>query len=136
MSKYKIWNRLDTVYTYGPPYKFTPEQWMDKYPWAEVSPGVISGEGAINGAFCMPLAEMVSQATKDGCDFSACTNDEEALATLEAFEDFREAESKAKAIEEKQTKAFNEELSATALASIAASMEFQNMMMLPDEEDI
>ena len=136
MSKYKIWNGTDTIYTYGPPYKFTPEQWMEKYPWAEVSPCVISGEGAINGAFCMPLAEMISQATKDGCDFSACTNDEEALATLEAFEDFREAEAKAKAEEAKATKAFNEELSATALASIAASMEYQNMLTLEDVEEV
>ena len=134
MSKYQIWNETDTVYTYGPPYKFTPEQWMEKYPWAEVSPCVISGEGAINGAFCMPLAEMISQATKQGCDFSACATDTEKLAVLEAFEDEQEAIAKAKAAETKEVKAINDELTAMSLASIAASMEYQNMLTLPDEE--
>ena len=136
MSKYQIWNGTDTVYTYGPPYKFTPEEWMDKYPWAEITPCVISGEGAINGAFCMPLAEMISQATKQGCDFSACTNDAEALATLEAFEDACEAEAKAEAEKAKADKALNEEMNATSLASIAASMEYQNMLTLEDVEEV
>ena len=134
MSKYQIWNGTDTIYTYGPPYKFTPEQWKEKYPWSEITPCVISGDGAINGALCMPLAEMIIQAARNGCDFSACTTDAEKLATLEAFEDEQEAIAKAKAAEAKEIKAVNDELTAMSLASIAASMEYQNMMTLPDEE--
>lgn len=136
MSKYILWNKTDTIYTFGPPYKFTPEEWAAKYPWCEVDACVISGEGTINGAFCMPLSGMVASATKQGCDFSACTTDEEKLATLEAFEDAREAEMQAKAQEAAEAKAMNDELNATSLASIAASMEYQNMLTLPDEEEI
>ena len=134
MGKYKIWNGTDTVYTFGAPYKFTPEQWMEKYPWSEAEPCVISGEGTINGAFCMPLSNMVANAAKMGCDFSACTTDEEQLAVLEAFEDAKEAEARAKAEEEAIAKAAAEEMNAASLASIAASMEYQNMLTLPDEE--
>lgn len=137
MSKYQIWNGIDTIYTYGPPYKFTPEMWLAQYPWAEISPCVISGDGAINGAFCMPLADLVVQAANRGCDFSTCTTDAEKLATLEAFEQeeaTKEAEARKKAEEAKVAKALNEEMNATSLASIAASMEYQNMMTLPDEE--
>lgn len=130
MSKYKIWNGTDTIYTYGPPYKFTPEEWMEKYPWSEVTPCVISGEGAINGALCMPLSNMISQAQKEGCDFSNCNTDEEKLDAIEAFEINRAAEAAAKAAEA----AMSEEMNTASLASIAASLEFQNMMSLPDEE--
>ena len=117
MAKYKIWNKTDTVYTFGAPYKFTPEQWMEKYPWSEVEPCVISGEGAINGAFCMPLSNMISNATKMGCDFSACATDEEKLATLEAFEDARNAEAAEYVSNEER---------------IAAALEAQNMMAMED----
>ena len=71
---------------------------------------------------------------KEGCDFSTCTTPEEKLATIEAFEDAREATARAKAEEDAANKAANEELNASSLASIAASMEYQNMMTLPDEE--
>ena len=130
MSKYKIWNGTDIIYTYGPPYKFTPKEWMEQYPWAEITPCVISGEGAINGALCMPLANMISQAQKEGCDFSNCNTDEEKLDAIEAFEINRAAETAAKVAEA----AMNEEMNAASFASIAASLEFQNMMSLPDEE--
>ena len=135
MSRYKIWNGTDDVYTYGPPYKFTPEQWREKYLWSEVEPCVISG-GTVNGALCMPLTELLSQASKDGCDFSACTTDEEKLAAIEAFEDAREAAANAKAAEDAQTKAVNDELTVMSLASIAASMEYQNMLTLEDTEEV
>lgn len=134
MSKYKIWNKTDTIYTYGPPFKFTPEEWSAKYPWSEIAPCVISGEGAVNGAFCMPLDDMVAQAKREGCDFSACTNDEEKLAAIEAFEEAREAEMRATAQEKAAVEAENATITADSLASIAASMEYQNMMTLEDVE--
>ena len=136
MSKYKIWNGTDTVYTFGAPYKFTPEQWKEKYPWSEVESCVISGEGAINGAFCMPLSNMIANATKMGCDFSTCTTDEEKLATLEAFENAKEAEAAEAARVAAENEAATAKMNASSLASIAASMEYQNMLTLPDEEEI
>lgn len=139
MSKYQIWNGTDTIYTYGPPYKFTPEMWRAEYPWSEISPCVISGEGAINGSFCMPLADMVAQATNRGCDFSKCTTDSEKLATLEAFEQeeaTKEAELAAALEESKRNDAVSNEMTATSLASIAASMEYQNMLTLDDVEEV
>ena len=134
MSKYKIWNKTETVYTYGPPFKFTPEEWSAKYPWSEIATCVISGEGPINGAFCMPLDEMVAMASRDGCDFSTCTTDEEKLVAIEAFEKAREEEAKAAAQEKAATEAQNAAINADSLASIAASMEYQNMMTLEDVE--
>lgn len=134
MARYKIWNGTDTVYTFGAPYKFTPEEWRAKYPWSEIDPCVISGEGAINGAFCMPLSNMIAQAAKQGFDFSACTTDEEKLATLEAFEDAKSAEAAEAARLAAEAEAENAKLNADALASIAASMEYQNMLTLEDVE--
>lgn len=120
MARYAIWNGTDTVYTYGPPYKFTADEWRAKYPWSEVATCVISGEGAINGAFCMPLADMVAMKTREGCDFSACTTDEEKLAAIEAFED-------AQAAAAAETVSTDER--------IAAALEYQVMASLPDEEE-
>lgn len=131
MSRYKIWNGTDTIYTFGPPYKFTPDAWRAKYPWAEVATCVISGQGTINGAFCMPLENMVATATAKGCDLSGYTTDEEKLAAIEAFEDEQAAEAAAKAEEEAATAALN----ASSMASIAASLEYQNLLTLDDAEE-
>lgn len=130
MSKYIIWNGTDTVYTYGPPFKYTAEQWLAQYPWAEVAPCVISGEGAINGAFCNPLPDMLSTYAKQGVAFTDEMTDQEKLDAIEAWED-------AKAVEAAQVAAdakANEELNAVSMASIAASLEYQNMMTMEDVE--
>ena len=105
----------------------TAEQWISRYPVAGV-PGitVICADGEINGAFFGTLGQMVKMAENDGWDFSGCTTDQEKLAHYEAWEDSKNAPS---------TEISNEELTATSLASIAASMEYQNMMTLPDEEE-
>ena len=62
---------------------------------------------------------------QQGCDFSACGTDQEVLDTIEAFEDAQNAPGEAVS---------NEELTATSLASIAASLEYQNMLTLDDAE--
>jgi len=134
MSKYKIWNGTDTVFTFGPPYKFTPEQWKAKYPWSEVDPCVLSGEGVINGALCMPLSSMVARASAEGCDFSQCVTDQDKLDAIEAFEKAREAAAAEASKAAAESEAVNAEMTATALNSIAASMEYQNMMTLEDVE--
>ncbi len=134
MNKYAIWNKQDHILTpVGE--VLSAERWIQRYPIAGLDNiTVICAAGEINGAFFGTLGQMVSMYEKQGCDFSACNTPEEKLAAIEAFEDAREAEAKAKAEEEAATKAATEELNASSLASIAASMEYQNMMTLPDEE--
>ena len=134
MKKYAIWNKKDPILTpIGE--VLTAEKWIERYPIAGVeSITVVCAAGEINGAFFGTLGQMVDMYTKQGCDFSACETAEDKLAAIEAFEDAREAEQAAQAKAQAETMAANEELTATSLASIAASMEYQNLLTLDDTE--
>lgn len=134
MSKYAIWNKKDPILTpIGE--VLSAEKWIERYPVAGVeSITVICAGGEINGAFFGTLGQMVDMYAKEGCDFSACETAEDKLAAIEAFEDAREAEAAAAAQEAAATEATNAEMTATSLASIAASMEYQNMLTLEDVE--
>ena len=134
MKKYAIWNKKDPILTpIGE--VLTAEKWIDRYPIAGVeSITVVCAGGEINGAFFGTLGQMVDLYTKQGCDFTTCETAEDKLAAIEAFEDAREAEQIAKAKAQAETTAANEELTAVSLASIAASMEYQNMLTLDDVE--
>lgn len=134
MNKYAIWNKKDPILTpIGE--VLTAEQWIDRYPIAGVpSITVVCAAGEINGGFFGTLGQMVDLYTKHGCDFSACKTAEDKLAAIEAFEDARESEQAAQAKAHAEATASNEELTATSLASIAASMEYQNMLTLDDTE--
>lgn len=136
MGKYAIWNKKDPILTpIGE--VLTAEQWIDRYPIAGVeSITVICAGGEINGAFFGTLGSMVDMYKKQGCDFSACTTAEEKLAAIEAFDDAREAEAAAQAKAQAEQEAVNAELNAASLASIAASMEYQNMLTLDDVEEV
>lgn len=132
MKRYAIWNKKDNILTpIGE--VFTPEQWIERYPIAGIeSITVVCAAGEINGAFFGTLGSMTDMYTKAGVDFSACTTDEEKLAVIEAFEEEREqAQKEASAIT-----ISNEELTANSLASIAASLEYQNMLTLDDVEEV
>lgn len=128
--KYAIWNKKDNILTpIGE--VLTPKQWIERYPIAGVdSITVICAAGEINGAFFGTLGSMVEMYEKQGADFSACTTDEEKLAVIEAFDDEREQAQR----EASADVISNEELTATSLASIAASLEYQNMLTLEDVE--
>ena len=130
MNKYAIWNKTDPILTpIGE--VLTAEQWIARYPIAGVpSITVVCASGEINGGFFDTLGQMVDMYTKQGCDFSACKTAEDKLATIEAFDNAREAEQATKA----KATASNEELTAVSLASIAASMEYQNLLTLDDTE--
>ena len=134
MKKYAIWNKTDPVLTpIGE--VLTAEQWIARYPIAGIpSITVVCAGGEINGAFFGTLGQMVDMYTKQGCDFSACETAEDKLAAIEFFEDAREAERAAQAKAQAEATATNEDLTATSLASIAASMEYQNMLTLDDVE--
>ena len=134
MKRYVIWDKKSSIIT---PIGeiLTAEQWIERYPIAGLdSITVICADGEINGAIFDTLGNMAKRYEAEGCDFSTCATDEEKLAAIEAFEDAREADRRVKAAEKAQNDAMNAELTATSLASIAASMEYQNMLTLPDEE--
>lgn len=130
MKKYAIWNKKDNILTpIGE--VLTPEQWIERYPIAGIDTvTVVCASGEINGAFFGTLGNMVVIAEAQGADFSGCTTDEEKLAVIEALEEQKQAEAQAKAEEAAQQQAMD----SASLASIAASMEYQNMMTLDDVE--
>lgn len=123
--KYAIWNKKDPIITpIGE--VLTAEQWIQRYPVAGLdSITVVCAAGEINGAFFGTLGQMVDMYDDMGCDFSACATANDKLAAIEAFDKARNDTSAAAA---------NEDLTATSLASIAASLEYQNMMTLEDTE--
>ena len=126
MKRYAIWNKTDKIITpIGE--VLTPEQWIERYPVAGVeSITIVCAAGEINGGFFGTLGHMVDTCKNKGADFSNCKTAEDMLAVIEAFEDEQ--------VSANNGTISNEELTATSLASIAASMEFQNMMMLEDTE--
>lgn len=132
MNKYAIWNKKDPILTPSGEV-FTAEQWIQRYPVAGLdSITVLCAAGEINGAFFGTLGQMVDMYTRQGCDFSACVTPQDKLDAIHAFDEAREAAQK----EAAANTVSNEELTATSLASIAASMEYQNMMTLDDVEEV
>lgn len=124
MKKYAIWNKQDPILT---PIGeiLTAEQWIQRYPIAGIeSITVICAGGEINGAFFGTLGQMVEMYEGQGCDFSECETAQEKLDTIEAFENAR-IEAAAMASAEPSTD-----------ERIAAALEAQVMMSLPDEEEI
>ena len=126
MNRYAIWNKIDPIITpIGE--VLTAEQWIQRYPVAGVpSITVVCAAGEINGAFFGTLGQMVEMYTNMNCDFSACETAEDKLAAIEAFEKAKEDEARAAA-----------EAEANAISTderIAAALEAQVMMAMPDEE--
>lgn len=136
MNKYAIWNKQDPILTpIGE--VLTAEQWIERYPIAGVeSVTVICGAGEINGAFFGTLGQMVQMYEAHGADFSACETAEDKLAVIETFDAEKEATSAAETKAAAEAEAANAELTATSLASIAASMEYQNLLTLEDTEEV
>ena len=128
MKRFKIWDKKTPIITPTGEY-LTPEQWIGRYPAAGKDfITVLCGAGEINGSIFATLGQTVMDYEKLGCDFSACKTDEEKLAVIEAFDDTRAA-AELEAMAEAKSK---EELTAMSLASIAASLEYQNMLTLDD----
>ena len=125
MKRYAIWDKKSQIIT--PIYEvLTAEQWMQRYPVAALEHiTVVCSAGEVNGGFFGTLSQMKKTCEDRGCDFSDCTTNEEILEAIEAFEDAMNAPS---------GEVSNEELTATSLASIAASLEYQNMLTLDDAE--
>lgn len=118
MARYAIWNKTDMVYTpVGE--ALTAEQWIERYPIAGIpSIKVVCAGGVMNGGIFGIFDDMVAMYTKQGCDFSACTEDQDYLDAIEAFEDAMNTPSDEPTTDER----------------IAAALEYQVMSSLPDEE--
>ena len=131
-KRYAIWNKKDPICT--PSGKvYTAEQWLGKFPMARLANvTVICGAGEINGSIFSTLGQKVAEYERYGCDFSKCKTAEEMLAVIEAYDDDRD---KAEA-EAAKSAAANADITADSLASIAASLEFQNMLALEDVEEV
>lgn len=128
--KYAIWNKKDNILT---PIGeiLTAEQWIERYPIAGLnSIVVVCAAGEINGAFFGTLGSMVENYEKQGVDFSQCKTPEEKLWAIENFELEMEQIQQNKVMMTN----VNEELTASSLASIAASLEYQNMLTLENVE--
>lgn len=134
MKRYAIWDKKSPIYTPSGR-MFSAEEWMNNYPISRLDTvDVVCSYGEINGGIFSTLNELVRKAEASGCTFTDGMTAEEKLTVIEAFEDAKVAEATAKAAEKAEAEALNAELSATSLASIAAQLEFQNMMMLEDVE--
>lgn len=121
MARYVIWDKKSNVYT--PVGEcFTAEQWLERYPIAKLdSVKLVLSGSEINGAHVDTLNWLLDNYKKLGCDFSACTTDEEKLEAIESFED--------------EMNAVVEDDEPTAEERIAAALEYQVMASLPDEEE-
>lgn len=121
MSRYAIWDKISPIITpVGT--VFTAQQWIDKYPVAALeSIKIVCAGGEINGAFFGTLGQMKETFEKLGCDFSTCVTDQDILDTIEAYEDHI------------NTPVESDE--PTTDERIAAALEAQVMMSMPDEEE-
>lgn len=130
MSKYAIWDKKSSVITPSGEV-FTAEQWMERYPVARLdSVTILCSPGEINGAFFGTLGQLVDMYSGRGYDFSDCSTPEEKLAKIEEI--LAEEAEKARVAREEQ--AVKDEMNSVALSSIAASMEYQNLLTLDDME--
>lgn len=120
MARYVIWDEVSRVITPSGEV-FTAEQWIDRYPMAALDDIylVVSG-GTINGGFCQEYTSMVDIYRQQGCDFTGCDTMQDHLDRIEQFED--EMNAPVDYIDPNER--------------IAAALEAQVMMSLPDEEDI
>lgn len=134
MSKYAIWNKKDPILTPVGEI-FTAEKWIARYPIAALDNiTIVCGGGEINGSFFGTLGAMVEIYEQQGCDFSTCVTAEDKITAINAFDDEKEKKTIEEARAKAEAEAMNAELNATSLASIAASMEYQNMLTLEDME--
>lgn len=132
MPRYAIWDKQSPIITPSGEV-FTADQWKDRYPVAKLDNIIIvCAAGEINGAFFGTLGQMVDMYTQQGVDFSMAETPEDKLSIIERFIANQEENARAAAEESKA----KEDLQATSLASIAASMEYQNLLTLDDVQEV
>lgn len=117
MKRYAIWDKVSPIITpVGE--VLSAQDWKDRYPVANLdSITIVCGAGEINGSFFGTLGQMKDMYAAQGCDFSACTTNEEILQKIEDFEDEMNQPSTEPSTDER----------------IAAALEYQVMASLPDD---
>ena len=122
MARYVIWDEVSPVIV-PTGQVFTAEQWMDQYPLARLDDVylVVSGDSVINGAFCQEYTSLVAIYAQQGCDFTGCETMQDHLDAIEAFEDERNQP---------------DENYVDPNERIAAALEAQVMMSMPDVDDV
>lgn len=102
---------------------FTAEEWMNRYPVAKLdSVTILCSPGEINGGYFGTLGQL-TQRYEDVIDFSSATTPQEKLDMIEEYINTMETTAA------ENSEMSNEELTAVSLATIAANLEYQNMMM-------
>lgn len=94
LKYFSIWDKQKSVLTPSGEI-FTPEEWMARYPVAQLESAIVVGGamglgndlGLFDGSFFGELSIMVADAERMGCDFSDCTTPEEKLERIEYFQD-------------------------------------------------
>ena len=83
-KKYQIWNKTDNIITpIGE--VLSPEQWIERYPMANIIDIVIGG-GVINGSHCMAY-DAFKEMFENVIDFSDCTTKQECLDKIQEYEE-------------------------------------------------
>ena len=119
MARYQIWDKTSNVIV-PTGQVFTPEQWIEQYPVAGLPDiDVVIAGGIINGAFFSEYTSFIQHYIDMGCDFEGCESQQDCLDRAEQFED------------EMNTPDPNY---VSAEERMAAALEAQVMMALPDEE--
>ena len=85
--KYQIWDKVSNVITPSGEV-FTPEQWIAKYPVANILDTVCGG-GDVNGSFFGIYSQMVEMYESFGCDFTGCETQQDYLNAIEEFENIQ-----------------------------------------------
>ena len=117
MARYQIWDKESDIYTLTGE-KLTPAEWMARYPWADIEGAkMIIGGGRINGTVAMELEATVEMYQRMGAAIDPQTmTDQELLAAIEEYEDHPPRDE-----------------TPSAQERIAAALEFQVLVSLPDE---
>lgn len=119
---FEIWDKVSPVICPSGEV-FTAEEWMNRYPVARLeSITVLCSPGEINGGYFGTLGQL-TQRYEDVIDFSSATTPQDKLNLIEEYiNSMEEASSDTDGVS-------NEELTAVSLATIAANLEYQNMML-------
>ena len=131
MKRYAIWDKVSPIIV--PTGKvFTAEQWIEQYPVASIPTiTVVCSAGEVNGGFFGTIGQMKQMCEAQGCDFSACTTNEEILEAIEAFEDKMNEPSTAPTAADRQAAA----LEAIASGATAEGTAVMDALLGEDESE-
>lgn len=128
--KYAIWDKQSDIYTLGRDaetgkMQWTAEEYIETHaPWAAIpAVKVIVGGGTINGTFFMEFEATKDFYQKQGAPIADGMTDDEVLLAIEEWEDHPP-----------QPEPVEDE-TAILLERVAAALEFNNILNMPDIEE-